>query len=257
MTDLAIQLPGGHRLVSLAEEPNLRDALGSVHVSVWPTFMVEGGDAAAARNWDRLFSTWPEFQLCLFDAGGRLVAAHNSAPLAWDGTDDGLPEGWDDQFERSAAGADAGRAPDTLGAIQIVVDPAVQGSRLSGVMIEAMRANARRHGFRALIACVRPTMKARYPITPIERYASWTRDDGLPFDPWIRLHVRLGGRIVRSSPRSMTYRGTLSEWEAWTGMAFPESGEYVVEGGAATVRIDRVADVGVYHDPNVWVVHAL
>ena len=174
--------------------------MGALNVSVWPAFMVEGGDAAAADNWDRLFEQWPDYQLCLFDGDGRLVAAHNSAPLAWDGTYDDLPAGWDDQFVRSAADEDAGRVVDTLGAIQVVVDPVVQGSRLSGVMIEAMRANARVHGLRALIACVRPTLKARYPLTPIERYAAWTRDDGLPFDPWIRLHVRLGGRVVTPSP---------------------------------------------------------
>ena len=257
MADLGIELPPGHRLVSLAEDPSLRRPMGALNVSVWPNFMVEGGDAAAADNWDRLFEQWPEYQHCLFDADGRLVAAHNSAPLAWDGTHDDLPDGWDDQLVRSAADEDAARAVDTLGAIQIVVDPEVQGSRLSGVMVEAMRANARAHGLRALIACVRPTLKAKYPLTPIERYATWTRDDGLPFDPWIRLHVRLGGRIVRPSPHSMTYRGTLAEWEAWTGMAFPESGPYVLEGAAAPLTIDREHEEGVYYDPNVWVVHTL
>ena len=62
-----------------------------------------------------------------------------------------------------------------------------------------MRANARLHGLRRLIACVRPTLKDRYPLVPIERYLEWRRDDGLPFDPWIRLHVRLGGRIARAA----------------------------------------------------------
>jgi GNAT superfamily N-acetyltransferase len=255
--DLGIALPDGHRLVSLAEDPSLRLPMGDHNVAVWPTFMVEGGDAASATNWYRLFEQWPEFQMCLLDPYGRVAAAHNSAPLAWDGTDDGLPDGWDDQFERSAADHDAGRAVNTLGAIQIVVDPRVQGSGLSGTMVQTMRANARAHGLRALIACVRPTLKVRYPLIPIERYATWTRDDGMPFDPWIRLHVRLGGRIVRPSPRSMTYRGTVAEWEAWTGMVFPESGDYVVEGAAGLVSIDRERDEGVYFDPNVWVVHAL
>jgi GNAT superfamily N-acetyltransferase len=255
--DLGIPLPAGHRLVSLAEDPSLRGPMGDHNEAVWPTFMVKGGDAATAAHWHRLFGQWPEYQLCLLDPDGRVAAAHNSAPLAWDGTDDGLPEGWDDQLERSAADHDAGRPVDTLGAIQIVVDPRLQGSRLSGTMVEAMRANAQARGYRALIACVRPTLKARYPLVPIERYARWTRDDGLPFDPWIRLHARLGGRIVRPSPRSMTYRGSLAEWEAWTGMVFPESGDYVVEGGAAVVTIDRERDEGVYYDPNVWMVHAL
>jgi hypothetical protein len=124
-------------------------------------------------------------------------------------------------------------------------------------MVEAMKALARVHGFRSLVACVRPTLKERYPTIPIERYARWTRDDGLPFDPWLRLHVRLGGRIVRPSPMSMTMRGTVSDWERWTGMAFPETGSYVVPGAAAPVQIDREIDEGIYCDPNVWVVHDL
>ena len=63
---------------------------------------------------------------------GDLVAGLNSAPLAWDGTDAGLPHGWDDQFQRSVDGLTAGPAPDTLGALQIVVGPERQGSRLLG-----------------------------------------------------------------------------------------------------------------------------
>lgn len=124
-------------------------------------------------------------------------------------------------------------------------------------MLDAMRANARAHGLRAVIACVRPTWKPRYPLTPIERYAAWTRDDGLPFDPWIRIHVRARGRISRPSPASMTITGTVANWEHWTGMAFPESGAYVVTGGCEPVAIDRDADIGTYHDSNVWIVHDL
>jgi hypothetical protein len=108
-----------------------------------------------------------------------------------------------------------------------------------------------------VIACVRPTDKDRYPLAPIDRYASWTRADGEPFDAWIRLHTRLGGRIVRGAPKSMTLRGSVAEWEAWTGMAFPETGRYVVPFAIDTVTIDRESDVGVYHDPNVWIVHDL
>ena len=132
-----------------------------------------------------------------------------------------------------------------------------RGKQLSGLMVEAMKGLARAHGFRSLVACVRPTLKESYPTIPIERYARWTRDDGLPFDPWIRLHVRLGGRVVRPSPTSMTLRGAVSDWERWTGMAFPETGSYVVPGAAALVQIDREIEEGIYGDPNVWVIHDL
>ena len=49
------------------------------------------------------------------------------------------------------------------------------------------------HGLDALIAPVRPTWKERYPLTPIERYVLWRREDGLPYDPWLRTHERVGG----------------------------------------------------------------
>ena len=255
MTDLGLDLPEGTRLVSLGERPDLRGPLGDHNVSVWPEFMLHS--AVANRNWDQLFEVWPDYQLVLLDADDRVLAAHNSAPLAWDGTDAGLPDGWEDQFEWSVAQRRDGIEPTAVGALQIVVGLERQGTGLAGTMLSAMRANARARGLSAVIACVRPTLKPAYPLTPIDRYANWTRDDGLPFDPWIRLHVRLGGRIVRPSPRSMTISGTLSEWEEWTGMAFPESGQYVVPGACEPVTIDRAAGRGTYHDPNVWIVHAL
>jgi hypothetical protein len=49
--------------------------------------------------------------------------------------------------------------------------------------------------------------------------------------------------------------GTVAEWESWTGLAFPESADYVFPEGLATVHIDRNADRGSYWEPNVWMVH--
>ncbi|MBI5836968.1 MAG: GNAT family N-acetyltransferase [Candidatus Eisenbacteria bacterium] len=242
-------------LVSLAERPDLREAMNAHNRAAWPELMFH--DPVANRLWGNLYEHFAGFQLLLLEPGGRPCAAANSAPLRWDGTDADLPAGWDDQFERTVADRAAGREPDTLGALQIVVAGSRRGDRLGGRMLGALRSLAGERGFRALIACVRPTLKDRYPTIPIERYAGWTRDDGLPFDPWIRLHARLGGRIARAAPRSMTIPGSVQEWEKWAGMAFPGSGDYVVPGAAAPVRMDREAGTGVYHDPNVWMVHAL
>ena len=250
-----LTLPAGHRLVSLATRPDLRRRLGASNGAAWPPFMLE--DPVAYGNWHHLDEDWPEHQLLLLDPDGAIAATSAAAPIAWDGTDDGLPASWDEQMLRTVAGLTDGSIPSTLGAFQVVVDPGRQGGGLSGVMLTAMRVQARGAGYRAVIACVRPTWKERYPLVPIERYVAWVRDDGLPFDPWIRLHARMGGRIVRAVPRSMTMAGTVAEWETWTGMAFPESGDYVVPRAAAPVSIDRDADRGVYHDPNVWMVHDL
>jgi GNAT superfamily N-acetyltransferase len=247
--------PPGHRFVTLAEDPTLRGPMGDHNTSVWPEFMLH--DATAGRHWDRLFVDWPEFQACLLDADGAIAAAFNSAPLAWDGIDAGLPDGWDDQFERSVGDLVAGRTSNTLGAIQIVVAPSRQGQGLAGVTLAAMRRNAALHGFHRMIACVRPTEKARYPLMSIDDYAAWRRPDGLPVDLWLRIHVRLGGLVVRGSARSMTMTGTIAQWREWTGLEFPVSGSYVVPFATNPIEIDLDTDRGTYHDANIWVTHDL
>jgi GNAT superfamily N-acetyltransferase len=247
--------PAALRVVTLAERPDLREALNDHNAAAWPEFMLHF--PVAGRLWHHLEEDFVAWQLLLLDADDRIAAAGNSAPLAWDGTDEGLPAGWDDQLERTVDGLRAGNEPNALGAIQIVVAPDRQGERLAGRVVELFRERARAAGLRALIACVRPTEKHRYPLTPIERYATWTRADGLPFDAWIRLHVRLGGRVARAAPQSMTTSGSIADWERWTGLALPESGAYVVPFATNPVVVDREADRVVYHDANVWVVHDL
>ena len=69
--------------------------------------------------------------------------------------------------------------------------------------------------------------------------------------------MRLGAEIVRPCPESMTITGTVSEWERWTSMLFPEGGDYVVPGALELVTIDRETDIGTYVEPNVWMHHQL
>src|SRR5262249_936811 len=114
----------------------------------------------------------------------------------------------------------------------------------------------RDHGLGTLIAPVRPTLKERYPLAPIDSYVTWRREDGTHLDPWLRTHERLGARIVKGAHESSTIPGTVGEWEEWTELAFPESGAYVVSGALVPVEIDRERDEGLYVEPNVWMVHA-
>jgi hypothetical protein len=117
-----------------------------------------------------------------------------------------------------------------------------------------MRHLAREHGLGALIAPVRPTWKERFPLIPLEDYARWTRGDGLPYDPWIRLHVRLGGESLEVCPESMVVEAGRAEWEGWTGLELPGDGDYVVPGALVPVRFRD--GVGRYVEPNLWIRHA-
>jgi hypothetical protein len=201
------------------------------------------------RYWPRLTEELPDFQFHLVDVG-EPVARARSIPIRWDGSVDSLPAGIDGAIAR---GFDEGDA-NVLCALVIMVPRAIQRRGVSRLAVQAMIDIAARHSLGAVIAPVRPSLKERYPITPIERYAYWKRADGLPFDPWLRVHARLGAKILRPEPRSLHITGSVEEWEAWTGTAFPEDGDYVFPQGLALLSIR--AGRGEYWEPNVWMEHS-
>jgi hypothetical protein len=52
----------------------------------------------------------------------------------------------------------------------------------------------------------------------------------------------------------MHVSGSRDEWEEWTGLQFPEAGEYVVPGALVPVSFDD--GTGTYVEPNVWMRHS-
>lgn len=64
---------------------------------------------------------------------------------------------------------------------------------------------------------------------------------------------RMDLRIVTFEERPDLF----DEQEQICGRAFPQSGEYVVEGALCPVIIDREQDLGRYLEPNVWVAYYL
>ncbi|MEV6298754.1 N-acetyltransferase [Actinoplanes sp. NPDC051861] len=221
----------------------------------WPVFMTK--DPTAAFYYRHFDTLWPEFTLLALDReSGRPVAYAHSVPLSFSGDiSAGLPEGgWDWAVRSAVHDRLTGTPPTIVSALEIMIRPDLRGGGLSGRMLTAMRENAARHGFTDLVAPVRPS--GQFSET-IDGYAWEAREDGLPVDPWLRVHVRAGGRIVNVAHCSMTIAGTLSQWREWTGLPFSASGQVEVPGALASVRCDVEQDYAVYVEPNVWVHHQL
>ncbi len=240
---------------TLAEEPALAGRFPEFHRQAWPRFLHEGNGTGGL--WRYIYTDFADFQFGMWDESGALVAVGNTIPFICDGSRGDLPPDIPEILERGVAVKRDGRRPTALSALAAIVDPQQRARGLSQRVIEAMGEIARRHGLATLVAPVRPSQKQLYPLTPMERYVTWRRADGTAFDPWLRVHERMGAEILQVASTAMVITDTVAKWEEWTGLRFPESGTYVVAGAFQPVKIDVRRDIGRYEETNVWMKHPL
>lgn len=240
-------------IVTLAERPDLIGPMWGMP-NTWPRFMVE--DPVANVLFPQLPTVFPEYQLLALDAEGQIIGKLHSVPFAWTGTDDDLPDrGWDAILDRALHGHDHDERPTAVSLIEARVIPAHRGTGLSAELLVAARRNVQRLGSSDLFGPVRPTLKSLEPYVPMAEYVERVREDGLPTDPWLRVHTRLGARIVKVCPASMTVPGSLAQWRQWTGLQLSTSGPTVVPGALVPVHVSIEQDHAVYVEPNVWMHH--
>ncbi|MEU8522112.1 N-acetyltransferase [Streptomyces sp. NBC_01216] len=244
-------------VTTLAERPALREALWAMK-DLWPEFTLH--DPVSWAYMGRIVTELPEYVLVATDEADEVVARAVSVPFRLDAEGRGeLPDrGWDEVMLWAFSDLRHGRTPDTVSAIEVCVATEALGRGLSGRMLAAMRDNARRLGFSEVVAPVRPNAKHLDAVSSFHAYVLRTRtEDGLPYDPWLRVHVRAGGTIESVAPASMTVSGSLEQWRRWTGLPFDTDGPVAVPGALVPVRCDTARDHAVYVEPNVWVRHRL
>ncbi|HWO75887.1 MAG TPA: N-acetyltransferase [Bacillus sp. (in: firmicutes)] len=242
-------------VVTLKERPDLKDELNKLHSIGWVSYM--GEDPIAVKYWNRLLSCFPEYQFILLNEESKPIACGNSIPFDWDGNKDSLPTGWDGVFEKGILDYENNVQSNSLSALAIVIHPEFRGKGISDRMVREMKSLAIKGNLKNMIAPVRPSLKSKYPLIPMEEYISWIRDDGTPFDPWIRTHYKIGASIIKVAEKSMIIPASVKEWEDWTGLKLPSSGSYVIPGGLVPLEVDNSANMGVYIEPNVWMKHYL
>ena len=238
--------------MTTSERPDLDAAARAAFRVKWPEFIFH--DPVSTSHIARVNDYFPSFDVLLVD-DGDVLAGGWGVPMAWDGTVEDLPDGYDGALIRSVTGHEQGSPATTLCLMAAAVANGQTGRGLAGRVIGALVDRAEAAGLTRFVAPLRPTLKHRYPLTDMDSYASWTREDGLSIDPWVRTHQRMGATVLGTAARSMTITGTVAEWESWTGMVFPASGAYVVPEALGPVDIDRDADRGTYLEDNLWVRH--
>jgi len=242
---------------TVAQRPDLAPLLKDFNP--WPQFMRQ--DPVGSLYYADAVTAYPEFVLVAVDRDrpDRLVAKGYSVPFTWDEDPAvSLPEdGWDGVILSAAVDRFAGRRGNLVSALEISVRPDLQGHGVSAIMLAAMLHNAAELGFSDLVAPVRPSGKHLRPDVSMRDYAAMRREDGMPFDPWLRVHVRAGGTIVGVAPRAMTMAGSTANWREWTGLPFDTTGPVTVPEALIPVCCDVEQDYAVYCEPAVWVHHRL
>lgn len=247
------ELPSRQRIdiTTVDTRPELAGA--DIDVGTWPEFM-RHNRVSEAYFWQTL-ETFPTTCLVATTTDGVVVGDAHAIQLS-DRAE--LPTGgWEQAVVWAFADARHGLKPDVACALNISVARDFQGRGLASHLLAALRAAAVDMGLACLLAPVRPSRKHLEPRTPMREYAARIRADGLPFDPWLRTHVRAGGEIVGLAPTSWLVAGTLDEWRRWTGLPFDRSGSVEVPGALVPVQCDVEADCAIYVEPNVWVRHRL
>lgn len=220
----------------------------------WPEFMQH--DAVVEKYWPNLYSDFLEFQFAAF-LEGIIAGVGNAIPVYWDDNFNKLPSrGLDWAMEKAVSDYKKELTPNLLVAVQILINPELQGMGLSYKLLDQMKQIAKNQGMKYIALPVRPTQKHLHALTSMEDYIKWTDQKGQAFDPWIRVHMKAGGEIARICSESMTIRGTVKDWEEWTGLTFQSSGQYIVEKALSPVNIDIEKDIGEYIEPNVWIIHS-
>jgi len=229
------------------------EELEALFDGAFPAFI--SADPVAAVYIGRIREWFADMNVMLVDEHDRPAAVGWGVPIRWTGEVTDLPTGYTDTTRRAVEQHQASQECDTFVICGGIVDRSRTRQGVAGQLIVALRDLPAVAHLPRVIAPVRPTLKSTYALTPIDTFAGWTREGGTPLDPWLRTHVRLGGRIIATAPHSQTMTGTVDQWQAWTGLRLPSTGHYVIPDGLATLYVDVEHDLGTYTEPNVWVQH--
>lgn len=244
---------GNLEIFATSERHDLDEQARAAFLPAWPQFIFH--DPVDAEYPGRAGTCFPHYDVLLLE-DGEVAASGWGVPVRWDGTPGGLPGGgYDGALMSAVTGHEKSAPAGTPCIMAAAVKTGSQGAGLAGNVLTGLRARAAAAGLQHVIAPVRPALKSRYPLTPMENFARWTRAGGLHIDPWTRTRQRPGATILTPARPSMIITGTVAEWEQRTGMAFPESSQHVVPDALDLVDISREKDRGTYAETNLWMRH--
>jgi GNAT superfamily N-acetyltransferase len=147
-------------VVTVPERRDLEDEPAAAFRERWPEFVFH--DPVARQYMGRVDDHFAEFAIFLLHQG-RVVVGGWGVPFAWDGTPDGLPEGYRTTLVASVEDREASR---TANAFSFMVAAAAKDYDKQGLATRVLAAlidRANTAGLSHVLAPIRPTLKHKYP----------------------------------------------------------------------------------------------
>ena len=238
--------------VKLTERPDLKKQMQVLELEAYPAFFE--GQSSYYKAMERLGEAASDLKLAAIGNNGQLLAGAEAVALTWNGIDEDLPEGYDAALQRAITVHESGIQADTICLVNLMVSEAARGRRLTVKLMQAFWNTEAGFKPRALIGNIRGALKHEHPTTPMSDYIAWTNDDGKPYDPWIRSFLDAGARLGPVVNETLTITSTLENWSKWTGVEFPENGDYIIPMGSAPLKVNCERDEGIYVEPGVWII---
>ena len=243
-------------VTTCADRPDFLEASVELENETWDRLSFLDFTAAHHAHYDKLLERFADCRLCMIEREtGEMVATGMCVPLRV-ADDTALPrEGWD--WIVDTAHTQDGKGANVIGALSISVPERHRHRGFARDMINTMRALAVDKKCWGVIAPVRPSAKCEHPFVAMDDYVSWTDGHGRIFDPWLRSHVAVGGKIVGVCDRSMVVEQPIEFWQSWTEKSLDSDGDVPFEGALSPLQVDRGTGVGRYVEANVWVTHRI
>jgi len=243
-----------YNVTSISERPDLIEEINQMYSSAWPGFVA--GEKVMNAYWGIISENFSDHQLLLMN-DDKILAIVNSAAFhlgnePHDISSDGLYWG----LKKISHDICNHKKPDNLMALQVVVNPQYTGKGLSYYCIKELKKFAAEMGYANIYIPLRPSKKHLYPLIPIEKYIHFIDKSNQPYDPWLRVNVKLGGEIIKPC-KGIKIIDSIEQWEKWTGIKFPFEGSYIVPFAMSPVDVDLKKNQVTYNQENVWIRHRI
>ncbi|AGB80667.1 amino acid adenylation enzyme/thioester reductase family protein [Serratia sp. FGI94] len=237
----------------LSQKPALRGELTQLHQQSWPAFFA--ADHATLNHWPTLLRQHEDDQLLLLNEQQQLSGAVHTTRIDWDGQTASLQRGWTGAIADGIS-RDASRKPNTLVALAALVAPQERGQGLSRILLDTIKQHAIASGMTRCIIPLRVTGKAAYPAMTFADYVYATDADGRPLDPWLRVHLAAGARLLGIADRSQRVAADSKRWSQWLAQDVTAPGLHHHPSLFTPLSVDEQGQ-GIYDEPCVWVEHPL